>query len=149
MTAAFAASGMSALPDNVRDPRVPAVLGGIVYAAVVFSWLSSEGLRFASGDPVTTAIGFGYSLGGLFLMGTVPLYLLVRFSLALPVAATGWILGNTIYQHLYGSHLHPLSSYLIVWPLLFGLALAPGAVEALIRFGLDRRVGRFGLRSLV
>lgn len=140
---------MSALPRVVRDPRALAAVGGLVYAAAVFAWLSAEGLHFTSDDPVTTAVGFGYGLGGLVLVGAVPLYLLVRFSLVTPVAATGLILGDTVYQHLYGSHLHPLSSYLIVWPLLFGLAVAPGAVEALIRYGLDRGFGRFGLRPLV
>ncbi len=140
---------MSALPRTVRDPRVLAGAGGLVYATTVFAWLFSEGLGFASDDPVTTAVGLGYGLGGLALLGGVPLYLLARFSLVSPVAATGLILGDTVYQHLYGTHLHPLSSYLIVWPLLFGLAVTPGAAEALIRYGLDRGFGRFGLRPLV
>lgn len=140
---------MSALPRGVRTPHAIAASGGIVYAVVVLWWLRSNGLHFSSPDPVTTIIGFGYSVGGLFLMSAVPLYLLTRFSLVIPVTATGWLLGNTVYQHLYGAHLHPLSSYLIVWPLLFGVSVAAGAVEVLVRVGLDRGLGRFGLRPLV
>lgn len=140
---------MSALPDAVRTPHAVAALGGVAYATVVLAWLFSNGLSVSSADPVTTAVGLGYSAGGLFFASAVPLYLLTRFSLVAPVVATAVILGNTVYQHLYGAHLHPLSSYLIVWPLLFGLALAAGGVEALIRVGLDRALGRFGFRSLV
>ncbi|MCU4800338.1 hypothetical protein OB920_08135 [Halobacteria archaeon HArc-gm2] len=140
---------MSAISRSLRTPHALAAFGGLGYAAALFWWFSSRGLHFSSPDPVTTAIGFGYSVGGLFLLGAVPLYLLVRFSLVTPVLATGWTLGNTVYQHLYGTHLHPLSSYLIVWPLLFGLAVLPGAVEALVRLGLDRGFDRFGLRPLV
>jgi hypothetical protein len=32
--------------------------------------------------------------------------------------------GETVYQWLYGAHLHPLSSYLTVWAILLRFVLA-------------------------
>ncbi len=54
-----------------------------------------------------------------------------------------------VVQELYGTHLHPLSSYLTVWPLLFGMALAAGLLEVLIRYTTQRGFGRGGFRLLV
>lgn len=137
------------MPSRVRDPRVIAVLGGFVYAVVVFAWLRSNGVYWSTADPLATAAALGYALGGLFLMGAVPLYLLGRLSLATPTLVTLWLLGDTVYQWAYGVHLHPLSSYLTVWPLLFGMALAAGVLEALVRLATQRLTDRGGLRPLV
>lgn len=133
----------------LRDARAVAVVGGAVYAAVVFAWLSANGVYFATDNPLGVAIGLAYGLGGLFAMAAAPLYLLGRFSLVGPALATPWFLGNTVYQWAYGSHLHPLSSYLTVWPLLFGVAVAVGALEAAVRIAADRAVGSLGLRRLL
>lgn len=43
-------------------------------------------------------------------MAGVPLYLLFRVSLVTPAGASLWLLGDTVYQELYGDHLHPLFS---------------------------------------
>ncbi|ACV47381.1 MULTISPECIES: hypothetical protein [Halomicrobium] len=137
------------MPSRLRDPRVIAAVGGIVYAAVVFAWLRANGVYWATDDVAATAFGVGYALVGLFLIGAVPLYLLVRLSLVTPAAATLWLLGKTVHQWAYGTHLHPLSSYLVVWPLLLGFALVPGLAEALVRYGTDRFVDRGGLGPLV
>lgn len=139
---------MPSLTRLAREPVGLAAFGGLVYAAAVFSWLRSNGLFLATDDPVVATVGLVYGVGGLFLIGAVPLYLLVRLSLVTPAGATAWFLGDTVYQHLYGAHLHPLSSYVTVWPILFGAALVPGVAEALVRIGLDRRLGAVGLRPL-
>jgi hypothetical protein len=140
---------MSTLRSQVHDPLGIGVLGGIVYAAAVLSWMFSRGVYLSPGDPIAVVTGVGYSVGGLVLVAGVPLYLLTRFSLLLPAGLTVWFLGDTVYQELYGAHLHPLTSYLIVWPLLFGIALATGVVEALIRVATERTFGWGGIRSLV
>ncbi|KKF39150.1 hypothetical protein FK85_30885 [Halorubrum saccharovorum] len=128
------------------DLRAAAAAGGVVYAVTVLAWMLSNGVSFDGGDPISTAFAVGYSVVGLWLMAAVPLYLLGRASLVSPLFATGWLLGNTAYQWAYGTHLHPLSSHLTVWPLLFAVVLAAGAGEALIRLGTDRVVGVGGLR---
>lgn len=132
---------------SIRDARTVAVLGGGLYAIVVLSWLFSAGVHFSAGRSVLV-VGVGYAVVGMFLTGAVPLYLLGRLSLVSPPLATLWILGETVYQWLYGSHLHPLSSYLTVWPILLGSVLTITLVEAVIRLGLDRAIGRFGLRPI-
>jgi hypothetical protein len=137
------------LPSSKTTPVTVAVVGGVLYAIGVLSWLFSNGVHFSSQDPATLAFGAGYAVVGMFLTGAVPLYLCSRFSLVTPVFVTLWLLGDTVYEWLYGTHLHPLSSYLTVWPLLLGVAVGAGVVETAIRIGLDRSVGRFGLRPLV
>jgi len=134
-----------------RDPRAIGTLGGVVYAAVVLAWMFSRGLYLSlpSGDPSAVVVGIGYAVGGLVLVAAVPLYLLARFSLLLPAGTTLWLLGTTVYQELYGAHLHPLTSYLTVWPLLFGIALGTGVVEGLVRAATERWFGWGGVRPLV
>ncbi|QIB75575.1 hypothetical protein G3I44_15510 [Halogeometricum borinquense] len=140
---------MVSLPSKSRKPLVIGVLGGLIYSVIVLWWSFSRGVYFASGDLLTVAIGVSYAVVGLFLMAAVPLFLLARFSLILPAGVTLWLLGNNVYQELYGTHLHPLSSYLTVWPLLFGMALAAGLLEVLIRYTTQRGFGRGGFRLLV
>lgn len=139
----------SSLPSSsLRDARTVAALGGGLYAVVVLSWLLSAGVRFSSGRGLTVVVGVGYALVGMFLTAAVPLYLLGRLSLVSAPLATLAMLGETVYQWLFGAHLHPLSSYLIVWPLLLGFVLAITLAEAVLRLGLDRAIGRFGLRPV-
>ena len=140
---------MSPLRSTLRDPRAIGVLGGVIYSAVVLVWMFSRGVYLSSGDPGTVVVGVGYSVGGLVLVAAVPLYLLARFALLLPAGTTLWLLGNTVYQELYGAHLHPLTSYLTVWPLLFGIALGTGVVEGLVRAATERWFGWGGVRPLV
>ncbi|WP_244605279.1 hypothetical protein [Halorussus halobius] len=134
---------------TLRDARTVAVLGGVGYAVAVLSWLFSEGVHFASQEPGALVFGYGYALVGMFLTAAVPLYLFGRFSLVSPPLATLSLLGETAYQWAYGTHLHPLPSYLTVWPILLGFTLAVTAGEATLRVVLDRAVGRFGLRPLL
>lgn len=137
-------------PPSIRTTSgTVAAVGGVLYAVGVLSWLFTNGVHFTSEEPATVAFGATYAVAGMFLVAAVPLYLCSRFSLVTPVSVTLWLLGDTVYEWLYGTHLHPLSSYLIVWPLLLGVAVGAGVVEAAIRIGLDRGVGRFGLRPLV
>ncbi|GCF14241.1 hypothetical protein Harman_21760 [Haloarcula mannanilytica] len=137
------------LPSSKTTPITVAAVGGVLYAIGVLSWLFSNGVYFTSQEPATLAFGAGYAVIGMVLTGAVPLYLCSRLWLVTPVLVTLWLLGNTVSEWLYGTHLHPLSSYLTVWPLLLGVAVGAGGVEALVRVGLDRGVGRFGLRPLV
>lgn len=133
-------------PPSIRTTSgTVAAVGGVLYAVGVLSWLFTNGVHFTSEEPATVAFGATYAVAGMFLVAAVPLYLCSRFSLVTPVSVTLWLLGDTVY----GTHLHPLSSYLVVWPLLLGVAVGAGVVEAAIRIGLDRGVGRFGLRPLV
>ena len=137
-------------PPSIRTtPRTVAAVGGVLYAIGVLSWLFTSGVHFSSEDPTTLAFGAGYAAVGMVLTGAVPLYLCSRLSLVTPVLVTVWLLGNTVSQWLYGTHLHPLSSYLTVWPLLLGVAVGAGVVEAVLRVALDRVFDRFGLRPLV
>jgi len=138
-----------ALPSiSIRDARTVAVLGGGLYAIVVLSWLFSAGVYLSSGRGLVVVVGFGYALVGMFLTAAVPLYLFGRLSLVSAPLATLWVLGKTVYQWLYGAHLHPLSSYLTVWPILLGFVLTITLAEAVLRVGLDRTIGRFGLRPV-
>jgi hypothetical protein len=132
-----------------RDASLFAAVGGVVYAVVVLVWMRSNGLYFAGGDPVTTALGVGYAGGGLWLVAAVPLYLLARLSLCTPAIVTAGLFGNTVYMWAYGTHLDPLSSYLTVWPLLFALAVLAGGLEAVLRTGTERFGGVGGLRRLL
>jgi hypothetical protein len=140
---------MSTVRSKVRDPLVVAGIGGIGYAAVVLSYLFSRGVYLSSENVGSVVIGVGYAVGGLILMAAVPLYLLTRFSVVSPAGMTVWLLSNTVYQDLYGTHLHPLTSYLAVWPLLFGVAILAGVLEALIRLTTERTLDRGGFRRLV
>lgn len=140
---------MSTVRSTIRTPLGIGVLGGVVYAGLVLAWFFSRGLYFSPGGLETVITGVGYSVGGLVLMAAVPLYLLARFSLLLPAGTTIWFLGNTVFQELYGAHLHPLTSYLTVWPLLFGIAVGAGLVEVLIRYATDRVFGQGGVRQVV
>jgi hypothetical protein len=140
---------MSTVRSKVRDPTVIAGLGGVGYAAVVLSYMFSRGVYLSFESVGSVVIGVGYAVGGLILMAAVPLYLLARFSVVSHAGTTVWLLGNTVYQDLYGAHLHPLTSYLAVWPLLFGVAIGAGLSEALIRFAIERTFGRGGFRRLV
>ena len=94
-------------------------------------------------------VGVGYAVVGMFLTAAVPLYLFGRLSLISSPLATLWVLGETVYQWLYGAHLHPLSSYLTVWPILLGFVLTITLAKAVLRLGLDRAIGRFGLRPVL
>jgi len=136
------------MPSARPDLRVAAAVAGVAYAVAVLSWMVSNGVHVAGGDATSTALTVGYALVGLWLTAAVPLYLIGRASLVTPVLASGWLLGETAYQWAYGSHLHPLSSHLTVWPLLFAVALAAGAAEASVRLCADRLVGAAGLRRL-
>ncbi|WP_423751707.1 hypothetical protein [Salinirarus marinus] len=132
----------------VRQTRLAVVIiGGTVYSIAVLWWLFSSGVS-VSGRGLAAVAGMGYAWLGMFLTAAVSLYLFGRFSLVSPPLVTLWILGNTVYQWLYGAHLHPLSSYLTVWPLLLGVTLAITLGEALFRTALDRTLGRFGLRPV-
>ena len=132
----------------IRRTRPDVVaIGGIVYSNVVLWWLFSSGVS-VTGSGIAAVAGMGYAWVGMFLTAAVPLYLFVRFSLLTPPLVTLWILGNTVYQWLYGAHLHPLSSYLTVWPLLLGVTLVITLGETLLRVALDRTSGRFGLRPV-
>ncbi|EMA24058.1 MULTISPECIES: hypothetical protein [Haloarcula] len=137
-------------PPSIRKtPLTVTAVGGVLYAVAVLSWLFANGVHFASQDPTTFAFGAGYAAVGMVLVAAVPLYLCSRLSLVTPVLMTLWLLGNTVSQWLYGTHLHPLSSYLTVWPLLLGVAVGAGVVEAVVRIGIDRTLDRSGLRPLV
>jgi hypothetical protein len=140
---------MSTVRSKVRDPTVIAGLGGVGYAAGVLSYMVSRGVYLSFESVGSVVIGIGYAVGGLILMAAVPLYLLARFSVVSPAGTTVWLLGNTVYQDLYGAHLHPLTSYLAVWPLLFGVAIGAGLSEALIRLATERTLDRGGFRRLV
>jgi hypothetical protein len=109
----------------------------------------SRGVYLSVDSVGSVVIGIGYSVGGLVLMAAVPLYLLARFSVVSPAGTTVWLLGNAVYQDLYGAHLHPLTSYLTVWPLLFGVAIGAGLSEAFIRLTIERTFDRGGFRRLV
>ncbi|SDW39051.1 hypothetical protein SAMN05443574_10362 [Haloarcula vallismortis] len=137
------------LPAIRSTPSTVAAVGGVLYAIGVLSWLFTNGVHFSSHRTTALAFGAGYAAVGMFLTGAVPLYLCSRFSLVTPVLVTLWLLGDTVYEWLYGTHLHPLSSYLTVWPLLLGVAVGAGVVEALLRITVDRGFDRFGLRPLV
>lgn len=131
---------------SLHDPRTVAAFGGSLYAIVVLSWLFSVGVSPSSENSLMVVVGFGYALVGMFLTAAVPLYLFGRLSLVSAPLATLWVLEETVYQWLYGAHLHPLSSYLTVWPILLGFVLTITLAEAVLRLGLDRTIGRFGLR---
>ncbi|KOX93593.1 hypothetical protein [Haloarcula rubripromontorii] len=137
------------LPSIRSTPSTVAAVGGILYAIGVLSWLFANGVHFSSHDTAALVFGASYAAVGMFLTGAVPLYLCSRLSLVTPVLVTVWLLGNTVSKWLYGTHLHPLSSYLTVWPLLLGVAVGAGVVEALLRVTVDRGFDRFGLRPLV
>jgi len=130
-----------------RTRPLVVIVGGIVYSTGVLWWLFSAGVS-VSGRGIVAVVAVGYAWLGLFLTAAVPLYLFARFSLVTPPLVTLWTLGNTVYQWLYGAHLHPLSSYLTVWPLLLGVALVITLGEALLRVALDRAIGRLGLRPV-
>jgi len=134
---------------SLRDARTVAGLGGGLYTIVVLSWLFSAGVYFSSGSSLMVVVGFGYAIVGMFLTAAVPLYLFGRLSLISAPLATLWVLGETVYQWLYGTHLHPLSSYLTVWPILLGFVLTITLAEAVLRLGLDRTIGRFSLRPVI
>ena len=140
---------MAAVRSNIRHPISIGILGGVGYGADVLGWMFSRGVYVSPGNPVSIVTGVGYAIGGLVLMAAVPLYLLARFSLILPTGMTIWLLGNTVYQELYGAHLHPLTSYLTVWPLLFGVAIGAGILEVFIRAVTERIIGMGELRPLV
>ncbi|WP_042663626.1 hypothetical protein [Haloferax sp. ATB1] len=131
---------------DIRDARIVAVLGGANYAIIIHSWFLSSGVYFSNQGTAAVVFASLYSLVGMFAMAAVPLYLFGRLSLVSSPLATLWVLGNTVSQWLYGAHPHPLSSYLTVWPILLGFVLTITLGEALLRVGLDRTVGRFGLR---
>ncbi|WP_434531225.1 hypothetical protein ACODNH_07745 [Haloarcula sp. NS06] len=137
------------LPSIGMTPSAVAAGGGILYAIGVLSWLFANGVHFASQDTAALAFGASYAVVGMFLTGAVPLYLCSRFSLGTPVFVTLWLLGKTVSEWLYGTHLHPLSSYLTVWPLLLGVAVGAGVAEAVVRISIDRTLDRFGLGPLV
>jgi len=137
-------------PPSIRTTSsTVAAVGGVLYAIGVLSWLFANGVHFTSEEPATVAFGATYAVAGMFLLAAVPLYLCARLSLGTPILVTLWLLGNTVYEWLYGTHLHPLSSYLTVWPLLLGVAVGAGVAEAVVRVGVDRGIGRFGLRPLI
>jgi hypothetical protein len=133
---------------DLREARLLAVCGGCIYAVAILSWMFSQGVSLSSGGITTVGFAIGYAVIGMFLTAAVPLYLFGRLSLVTPPLVTLWILGDTVYQWQYGVHVHPLSSYLTVWPILLGFVLMITVAEALLRIGLDRNIGRFGLQSL-
>jgi hypothetical protein len=135
-----------------RSRRVAvAVGGGACHAAAVLLWAVTTGVRFeVAGDPLSTAVAVGYAVAGAVLVAAVPLYLLGRASLVSPALVAAWALANTVYLRRYVPRPHDaLASYLTVWPLFLGLAVVAAAVEAGVRVGTDRSLGRFGLRPLL
>ena len=137
---------LSELRGHSAKYTIP-IVGGVVYALIVLGWVFSSEVSISSGG-ITTIAAFGYAWIGMFLTAAIPLFLFGRFSLVTPPLVTLWILGNTVYQWLYVTHPHPLSSYLTVWPLLVGFTLTLTLGEALLRLGVDQLTGRFGLRPV-
>lgn len=133
---------------DLHTPHVIAAIVGVVFAVVVLSWLFWAGVDVSVQGPIAVGVAFAYAVVGMFLLAAVPVYLFGRMSLCTPAAVTLWFLGNTVYQWLYGAHLHPLSSYLNIWPVLFGIVLGVSLGEAVLRVGLDRTFGRLGLHRI-
>jgi hypothetical protein len=138
---------MVSLPSR-RSAGAISTAAGVVYAIGVLTWIFSSGVYFADSSLPAVAVGLAYVGVGMFLIGSVPVYLLLRLSLVTPALTTVWILGTTVDQWLHGTHLHPLSSYLTVWPLLLGFAVGVGMAEALVRTGADHWFDHLGLRTL-
>jgi len=139
---------MRGLPASLT-PRTVAVAGGVAHLVAVFAWAWTSGVSVGPSDPLVIAVSVGYAGLGVFLLAALPLYLLARLSLVTPIVIALWIAGETVVQWLLGTHLHPISSYLTVSPLLVGVVLAVGIAEALSRYGAERVSGRLGLGRLV
>lgn len=124
-----------------------AAIVGVLYALAVFAWAARTGVTFPGGDPAALAFVVTYAFGGIALLAAVPLYLLGRLSLVSPAVVWALSLANTVYQRWYLARPHDaLASYLVVWPLVLGGIAAVAVLEAAARIGLDRWIGRLGLR---
>jgi hypothetical protein len=133
------------------------IIGGVLVALVaavgLSALLSTLNLlpgsvidEIASTDPTYL---LGLAALSVVLIAAIPLYLFARFSFVTSPLATLDILANTVYQWLSGAHLHPLSSYLTVWPLVLGVVLTLTVGEAILRMSLARTIGQFGLRKVI
>jgi hypothetical protein len=80
----------------------------------------------------------------------IPLYLLKRLSLVLPLTGSIFVLLNTAYLSITGnwSMEPPIGALLMTSPLWSSLFLLLGLLEAGIRKGLENWIGHFGLREL-
>jgi len=132
----------------VRSHSVVALAGGVVHAIAVFVWAFTNGVSYAATDPFSIAFALGYGAIGMVAFAAVPLFLLSHYSLVTPALLAAWTLADTVYQWLHVSHPHPLSSYLTVWPLLVGVVILAGIVEASLRTVIDRAFGYTGLGPL-
>jgi DMSO reductase anchor subunit len=123
-------TGLSAAVDRAAEI---AVVGGAFFATVGLSWLHIFVESESQGGTMELLWKLVFAGGILFLTAAVPLYLLARFSLGTPICVMALIVGSTVYQYRYGTHIHPISSFFTVWPLEIGVALVVGAGEVLIR----------------
>lgn len=140
---------MTGAERDSRRALLLASLGGLAHAVGFLLWASDSGVYVDTESAIGTAFGLGYAGLGLFLLAALPLYLLGRYSVVSPTAMAIWILATTVQQHWVGSHPHPLSSYVIVWPIVLGFGLLVGAGEVGVRALLDRFAGVLGFRRLV
>lgn len=101
--------------------------GGLVTYAFVFA-----GYEF-TGEGLSVVWVPMWTLVGLFLLGSVPVYLLLRYSLVLPAAVLLLDLVVVVRAELRPTPGDPLGFQFIAWFLPFGVALLAGGVEYLVR----------------
>jgi hypothetical protein len=75
---------------------------------------------------------FVYSGPGVLIEGAVPVYLLLRFRLLVPVLALAYLSGRTIRIERERGEDKPFISTLQLWPLELAVLLALGGIEYLV-----------------
>lgn len=122
---------------------VVAAVAGVVHAAIVL-YVHFVALPVSSGgDPSTASVVAGNALAilGLFLVGAVATYLLVRHGLVIAMALTIWLTWNSVSDVVVGQGMEPYTTFYdntITLAIALVLAVGVGTIGIVVRdrFGL-------------
>ena len=121
------------LPFTIRRSHVLAAAIGVAHAVVLLVYAFVLGRVQVTLGGVEAAAALVYTVSGMVLLAAVPAYLLIEYSLVLPVAVFALNLALLVRGELAASPDGALAFQFVVWVVPFALVLLVGGVEYAVR----------------